>query len=509
LVIVGAGGGWLEQYVRRLKAIARELGIADDVLSTGSVSRSELRAYYQTASVLACASLHEGFCIPLIEAMALRVPVLALARTAVPETVGDGGLLVEKTDPTTFARALADVITDKELRQRLIEQGRKRYERHYAPRLLRRQFLDAVAPLLDSPGLRVAGFAKQTSQVAVIGWNTPQGLGYVNRDLARHLPIARWLLPTHPGFRELDAPETPVVRVSQQSGHWEMRRAVEGLDWLVFCERPYVWPIVATAHEQGARIACIPMWEYLLEDLPWLRHVDLMICPTEACYAMLREWKERLGFAWEVAYVPWPVDTTRFRFRERSRCERFLFCNGSGGHRADLRGGGRCGPRKGIDIVAAAAKLAPNIPIVVRTQRPVERDATPQFPPNVEVVYEAHDNEELYERGDVAIQPSRWEGLGLQLLECQAAGLPLITTDAAPMNEYEPLVRLPAPTRQVRLFGPRWIDAHEVAPADLAAAMRAVYGRDIRDESHAARAFIERRHSWTVAGPILKRLLGL
>jgi glycosyltransferase involved in cell wall biosynthesis len=159
--------------------------------------------------------------------------------------------------------------------------------------------------------------------------------------------------------------------------------------------------------------------------------------------------------------------------------------------------------------VAAAAKLVPNIPIVVRTQRPVERDGMPRFPPNVEVLHDAHNNEHLYDRGDVAIQPSRWEGLGLQLLECQAAGLPLITTDAAPMNEYEPLVRLPAPTRQVRLFGPRWIDAHEVAPADLAAAIQSLHGRDIRRESHAARAFIERRHCWSAAGPVLKRLLGL
>jgi hypothetical protein len=95
------------------------------------------------------------------------------------------------------------------------------------------------------------------------------------------------------------------------------------------------------------------------------------------------------------------------------------------------------------------------------------------------------------------------------MLECQAAGLPLITTDAAPMNEYEPLLRLPARTRQVRLFGPRWIDAHEITPADLAAAMQNLHGRDIHGESHAARAFIEVRHSWAVAGPVLNRLLGL
>jgi hypothetical protein len=95
------------------------------------------------------------------------------------------------------------------------------------------------------------------------------------------------------------------------------------------------------------------------------------------------------------------------------------------------------------------------------------------------------------------------------MLECQAAGLPLNTTDEAPMNEYEPLVRLPARTRQVRLFGPRWIDAHEIDATDLAAAMLNLHGRDIRNESQAARQFIERRHSWAVAAPVLKRLLGL
>jgi hypothetical protein len=85
------------------------------------------------------------------------------------------------------------------------------------------------------------------------------------------------------------------------------------------------------------------------------------------------------------------------------------------------------------------------------------------------------------------------------LLECQASGLPLVTTDAPPMNEHRPLRRIACAASKLRLFGTRTIDQHEASPAALAAVLRALHGADLRAASRAARWFVEQEHSWAGA----------
>ncbi len=168
-------------------------------------------------------------------------------------------------------------------------------------------------------------------RVGLIGWNTPSGLGHLNRDLARHLPVDRWLIPPHPVLRELE--ERPACSVWRGTGRDDLASFLEGIDTLVFCEHPYVPSIVPMALRMGVTVACIPMWEYLDEMAPWVRLVDLMICPTRICLDVVLRTRERLGLAWEVEILPWPIDVDRYPFRLRSVCKRFLFVNGNGGAR--------------------------------------------------------------------------------------------------------------------------------------------------------------------------------
>ena len=77
---------------------------------TGGVSAAELAAYYRAADVFVVCSEHEGFCVPLLEAMHYRVPIVAYAATAVPETLGDAGLLLDVKDPCTVAAAVDRVV---------------------------------------------------------------------------------------------------------------------------------------------------------------------------------------------------------------------------------------------------------------------------------------------------------------------------------------------------------------------------------------------------------------
>ena len=98
----------------------------DGVEFAGSVSEKELANAYADADVFVCLSEHEGFCVPVIESMAAGTPVVAFASAVLPETIGDAGILLDDKSPTTVAVALERVLSDRELRVWLVEQGRAR-----------------------------------------------------------------------------------------------------------------------------------------------------------------------------------------------------------------------------------------------------------------------------------------------------------------------------------------------------------------------------------------------
>lgn len=127
LIVAGARPPGLERYQREIETLTFDLGLEASVRFTGKVARSQLKACFLSADVLGCTSEHEGFCLPLVEAMALGLPVVALARAAVPETLGDAGLLYSDADPDWFAEAWNRLLLDARQRSALIERGLDRY----------------------------------------------------------------------------------------------------------------------------------------------------------------------------------------------------------------------------------------------------------------------------------------------------------------------------------------------------------------------------------------------
>jgi glycosyltransferase involved in cell wall biosynthesis len=120
-----AGGPALPRYSWALEQYRRELGLFDAYFA-GTVSTQALAYMYRHADVLLCLSEHEGFCVPLVEAMAFDLPIVALARTAVPETLGGAGLLLDDPDPEVVAEAVSTVIAEPTVRSTLVERGRRR-----------------------------------------------------------------------------------------------------------------------------------------------------------------------------------------------------------------------------------------------------------------------------------------------------------------------------------------------------------------------------------------------
>lgn len=115
-------------YARALSLFVERLRLSDTVTVTGSVSPAALEAYYQAADVFVCASDHEGFCVPVVEAMGHRLPVVAYGAGAIPETVGHGGLVLETKQPVVFATAVQRVLDDLDLRRRLVDAASRRVE---------------------------------------------------------------------------------------------------------------------------------------------------------------------------------------------------------------------------------------------------------------------------------------------------------------------------------------------------------------------------------------------
>lgn len=127
LRLVGSPLG--EHYAPVLRAFVRDAGLEGAVEVTGSVEPAVLEAYYRAADVFVCASEHEGFCVPVVEAMGHGVPVVAYGATAIPETVGDAGLVLGSKEPLRFAAAVHRVVSDAELRSRLAAAARARVTR--------------------------------------------------------------------------------------------------------------------------------------------------------------------------------------------------------------------------------------------------------------------------------------------------------------------------------------------------------------------------------------------
>lgn len=109
LNVVGFTG--LQAYVRSLEQLVAELHIpAHSVRFTGSVSDEDLNAYYREADVLLCMSKHEGFCVPLFEAMSRNVLVCATNQGAVEEVLGGRGVLFDAADPALYRKMAESIV---------------------------------------------------------------------------------------------------------------------------------------------------------------------------------------------------------------------------------------------------------------------------------------------------------------------------------------------------------------------------------------------------------------
>jgi glycosyltransferase involved in cell wall biosynthesis len=132
------------KYRQALQRLAAELEVSDAIEFHGTMPFARLLAYYRAADVFVCMSEHEGFCVPIVEAMELGVPVVAFDAAAVGETVGEAGVLLQEKDPAFVADEVHGLLSDADTRSKAVERGLTR-ARDYALDSTTPRFLAALS----------------------------------------------------------------------------------------------------------------------------------------------------------------------------------------------------------------------------------------------------------------------------------------------------------------------------------------------------------------------------
>lgn len=289
------------------------------------------------------------------------------------------------------------------------------------------------------------------SKWAAVSFKDDTGLGRQATDLQSVLGLGyRLVVPSdkitgHPLIPPFERPLT--VTDSDE----QVRAALNGIDGIIFpeCNRwhPRLLPI---AKELGVKSVCIPNWEWFNGKDPQWHCCDLFVCHSQFTQNLVR------GYGWQkTTYIPATVDLSRFPARHIAGSAR-LFIHNAGLVNEDDRKGTR-------DSILAFRKVKrKDISLIVRMQKAVP---LPELDERIKVqVGNLADPKELYATGEVAIQPSKLEGVGFMVIEPLCSGMPVITLDYPPMNEY---VRMPELLVRKKWFKRKGFPSHWIKHAHL------------------------------------------
>ena len=147
LLIIGKEEKAFAAYSTRLRELMAFLLTEESVFFTGEVTDSALKAYYLLGNVFAIASQHEGFCVPLVEAMSMKIPIVAYASSAIPGTLDGAGILLNERRPYLMAEAIDRLTRDESLNVAFGLRGWRRYEQHFTNERIEQELFAALSDL--------------------------------------------------------------------------------------------------------------------------------------------------------------------------------------------------------------------------------------------------------------------------------------------------------------------------------------------------------------------------
>jgi len=439
LVLVGRHGGAGDRFHGDLLAAVRRHGIEGEVVFTGVVSDAERDAWYGAADLYVSLSQHEGFGVPLVEAMTRGVPVLALPAGAVAETLGGGAELLEDAAPSAVAARMVALAWDGAQRKALGARGRGAVERfalgRHVPRLVEAIVRAGAAPPSDpaardalAAGLRfaVAGHVNGTYSLAAINRALALAIEAERPGRVRVLPVEGE--PTEELERVPAAERPAIAALAARPAPGTGPEVVVSQHYPLYVPRP-----------GGDLPLALFFWEESSVPADTVATLNAAFRGVLAPSRFVAKALVDSGVAAPVSVLGQAPPLEAFRAIAEARRQRprppgpFAFLHVSS-----------CFPRKGVDALLAAYGRAfrrgdavrliikgfPNPHNDVAEQIARHRAEDRDFPDTRLVDEDLGEAAllDLYREADAMVLPTRGEGFNLPAAEAMAAGLPLIVT---------------------------------------------------------------------------------
>jgi glycosyltransferase involved in cell wall biosynthesis len=148
LILVGRHDRKLQKYIESICELVDELELHDSVVFAKEVSDKKLKAYYLIANIFMITSEHEGFCVPLVEAMAMGIPIIAYGSSAIPDTAGKSGFVWLDHDPTLFAGTIDYLTKNPEAKAILGGWTEQRYQEYFTNSRIQDSLLESLRVML-------------------------------------------------------------------------------------------------------------------------------------------------------------------------------------------------------------------------------------------------------------------------------------------------------------------------------------------------------------------------
>lgn len=244
------------------------------------------------------------------------------------------------------------------------------------------------------------------------------GLATLTQDFWKHLPQITRTMSVIVQGRNNDHYRFPKTFLSE--GYPSLGiidEFLQDIDIVLALETPYNWNIFSKAKERGIKSILMPMYEWTQPKVPI--HPDLYLCPSRLDYDIYKE-------EGNAKYLPVPVDRKELPFNKRTKAKTFLFNNG---------GGGSKGRNGASELLQAIPQVKSDVRFIINSQIPIQgiRDN------RIEVRLGSVPNKaDLFKEGDVFLFPHKFNGLSLPIQEALSCGMPVLSTDIYPHNDYLP-----------------------------------------------------------------------
>jgi glycosyltransferase involved in cell wall biosynthesis len=436
-------------YKSHLEEQVRRSGLGRRVKIMGRISNKELYGWYRAAGAYVSLSEHEGFGVPLVEAMAFDLPVVAYASSAVSETLGDAGIKISDKDPRSILEPLIRLREDRTFRAEVI-----RYQRHHLLRFSRRHLEAKLRSWLIDAGAyggRTEACSldardddeesRQTHYVVEGPFETSYSLAVVNRNLALALSEREQCVSYIEPAEGVESYSVDSIAASKLPSNMRdlVRTGPVTADTIVTIRNTY--PPRPNGMLGDLRLVHLAWEESAIpDDLAELMnlHLDGVLAPSEYSKRVIRD----SGVRVPIAVIGHGVDHSgelprvigdRMKRGQVTQSLPFTFLHVSSGL-----------SRKGIEELITAYCLAfssrdPVLLVIKTFVNPtnvidswVERlTGASRYSPAIQVISEELDQRQmefLYHIADALVLPTRGEGFNLPAAEGMARGLPVIVT---------------------------------------------------------------------------------